>query len=86
MDNNKTQKRGIDDVVVRVDKETAEQIELLSKQMGSNIKETTRWVIWLARKCMGRKVLIEDGEEILEISLKEFEKLTELDNKRVGKA
>lgn len=81
MDEAGTQKRvvGDKDALLRIDNETAEQIKLLSEIMGSSLKETTRWLTWLARKCMGRTVKIEDGQEILEISLQEFRKITQLE-------
>jgi flagellar hook assembly protein FlgD len=79
------QQNNRDDVLVRVDKETAEMIEKLSKEMHSSIRETTRWITWLARKSLGRIVKIEDGKSTLQIALDEFNKLTDLEPTDVSK-
>lgn len=86
MDTNPKQPQLEDDILVRVDKETAEQIKKISEEMKTSIKDTTRWLTWLAGKCMGRKVIIQDDKDILEISLKEYHKFTELDIANARKA
>jgi len=73
-----SKKRGSEDVLVRVDKITADLIQKLSEQMNTSIRDTVRLLSWLGKKSVGRKVMIKEGESVLEVSLEEYHTIEEL--------
>lgn len=70
-----------DDVLMRVDKQTAEVIKSLSEELSFSTREVTRWLAWIGRKSLGRDVTIEDPQAKTQIkmSLTEYKKLSNPD-------
>ncbi len=70
-----------DDVLMRIDKQTAEVIKSLSKELNFSTREVTRWLAWIGRKAVGRDVTIEDKDKKTQIrmSLTEYKKLSNTD-------
>jgi hypothetical protein len=68
------------DVLLRMNRRSADAIQKLSRETGFSIKSIVDWLTWLGSTSMGRKVKIEEGNRTLEISLKEWHKLKPLDD------
>lgn len=70
-----------DDVLMRVDKQTAEVIKSLSHELSFSTREVTRWLAWIGRKAIGRDITIVDADQKKQIkmSLTEYKKLSSTD-------
>jgi hypothetical protein len=68
-----------EDVLLRVDRKTAEMLKLISEELGFSMREVLRWLVWFGRKSLGRKVLIEGDERVIKMSLEEYKKLAKMD-------
>lgn len=65
-----------EEVLVPLDRETVEEIIRLSQTTQFSPKQMVRWLTWLGRKTMGRTILIKEGDQVMEISLEEFKKIS----------
>jgi hypothetical protein len=65
-----------EDVLVPIDKQTVQEIIKMSAETHFSPQEVVRWLTWLGRKTMGRKITIEEGDKKLTISMEEFGKIT----------
>lgn len=65
-----------DEVLVPLDRQTIEELMRLSQNTHFSPKQMVRWLTWLGRTTMGRTIIIKDGDKALELSLKEFDKLS----------
>lgn len=65
-----------DEVLVPLDRQTIEELMRLSESTHFSPQQMVRWLTWLGRKTMGRTIIIKDGDKALELSLKEFDKLS----------
>lgn len=70
-----------DDVLLRIDKQTADVITSISKELNFSTKEVARWLAWIGRKAVGRDVTIsdKDHQKQIRMSLTEYKKLSEPD-------
>ena len=69
---------------VNIDKQTSDELNKMSQELGKSIDEVLRLLTWMGRQALGREITINEPETKarVKVNFKKFKKMAPLDVKK----